>query len=128
MPSWALEFVGVVARSIILMNTPRRGVAHKIQCCSMSYHNSDEAPPFIKHIIHGDLLHNQDLENVSVAKYSRVAITGDLDLGHRINEITNKSTTKTIGFLCRNLHFAAKETKTTAYCMHNLLVRSKIRV
>ena len=66
-------------------------------------------------------LHNQVLENVSSAIYLGVKITADLEWGQHINEITSKAT-KTLGFLCRNLTFASKETKAATY---KTLVRPK---
>ena len=47
--------------------------------------------PAHKQIVHGYLLHNQILENVSSAKYLGVQITDDLDWGQHINEITRKA-------------------------------------
>ena len=67
-----------------------------------------------KQIVHGYFLHNQVLENVSSAKYLGVQITDDLAWGQHINEITSKAT-KTLGFLCRNMAFAPRETKAAAY-------------
>ena len=67
-------------------------------------------------------LHNQVLENVSSAIYLGVKITDDLEWGQHINEITSKAT-KTLGFLCRNLTFASKETKAATY---KTLVRPKL--
>ena len=66
-------------------------------------------PPH-KQIVHGYLLHNQGLENVSSAEYLGVQITDDLDWGQHINEITSKAT-KTLGFLPRNMAFAPGETQ-----------------
>ena len=57
-------------------------------------------PPH-KQIVHGYLLHNQVLENISSTKYLGVQITDDLDWGQHINEITSKAT-KTLSFLRRN--------------------------
>ena len=48
-------------------------------------------PPH-KQIVHGYLLHNKVLENVSSAKYLGVQITDDLNWGQHINEITSKAT------------------------------------
>ena len=62
-----------------------------------------------KQIVHGYLLHNQVLENVSSAKYLGVQITDDLDWGQDINEINNKAT-KTLSFLRRNVAFAPRKT------------------
>ena len=78
--------------------------------------------PTHKQIVHGYLLHNQVLENVSSAKYLGVQITNDLDWGQHINEITSKAT-KTLGFLRRNMAFAQRETKAAAY---KTLIRPKL--
>ena len=96
-------------------------MAHEIQCRQMSLCVSDKTPPH-KQIVHGYLLHNQVLENVSSAKYLGVQITDDLDWGQHINEITSKAT-KTLGFLCRNMAFAPRETKAAAY---KTLIRPKL--
>ena len=96
-------------------------MAHEIQCRQMSLYESDKEPPH-KQIVHGYLLHNQVLENVSSAKYLGVQITDDLDLGQYINEITSKAT-KTLGLLHRNMAFAPRETKAAAY---KTLVRPKL--
>ena len=88
-------------------------MAHEIQCRQMSLYESDKIPPH-KQIVHGYLLHNQVLENVSSAKYLGVQTTDDLDWGQHINEITSKAT-KTLGFLRRNMAFAPRETKAAAY-------------
>ena len=78
-------------------------------------------PPH-KQIVHGYTLHNQVLENVSSAKYLGVQIIDDLEWGQHINEITSKAT-KTLGFLCRNMAFALRETKAAAY---KTLIRPKL--
>ena len=59
---------------------------------------------------------------LSSAKCLGVKITHDLEWGQHIIEIISKAT-KTLSFLCRNLTFASKETKTAAY---KSLVRLKL--
>ena len=67
-------------------------MAHQIQCRQMSLYESDKSfilltkHPLIKQIVHGYLLHNQVLENVSSAKYLGVQITDDLDWSQHIDE------------------------------------------
>ena len=62
-------------------------------------------------------LHQQILEEVQSAKYLGTCITinDSLDWGQHISEITSKTTTRTLGFLRRNLTFAPRETKIAAY-------------
>ena len=78
--------------------------------------------PRHKQIVHGYILHNQVLENVSSAKHLGVQITDNLEWGQHIDEITSKAT-KTLGFLRRNMAFAPRETKAAAY---KTLVRPKL--
>ena len=59
-------------------------------------------------------LHQQRLEEVQSAKYLGITISDDLDWGQHISEISAK-TTKTLGFLWRNLAFASRHTKEVAY-------------
>ena len=59
-------------------------------------------------------LHQQILEQVQFAKYLGITITGDLDWGQHISEISSKAT-RTLGFLRRNLAFAPMQTKDVAY-------------
>ena len=96
-------------------------MTHEIQCRQMSLCERDKAPPH-KQIVHGYLLHNQVLENVSSAKYLGVQIIDDLNWGQHINEITSKAT-KTLSFLRRNMAFAPRETKAAAY---KTLIRPKL--
>ena len=72
--------------------------------------------PLPNQIIHDYMysLHNQLLENVSSAKYIGITVTDDLKWGQHINNVTSKAS-KTLGFLCRNLTLAPKETKVSAY-------------
>ena len=58
--------------------------------------------------------HNQTLENVQSAKYLGITITDNMDWSQHVSEISSK-TTKTLGFLRRNLAFAPKSTKEVAY-------------
>ena len=73
-----------------------------------------DVAPLPKQIIHDYSLNNQVLETVSSAKYLRITATDDLDWGQHINSVTSK-VTKILGFLCRNLTLAPKETKVAAY-------------
>ena len=75
-----------------------------------------------KHILFDNSLHNQTLENVQSAKYLGVTISDNIDCGQHISKISSKAT-KTLGFLRRNLAFAAKSTKEVAY---KTLVRPKL--
>ena len=67
-----------------------------------------------RHIGVNYTLHQQTLEQVQSAKYLGLTITDDLDWGQHISEITCK-TTKTLGFLRRNLALAPRHTKEVAY-------------
>ena len=67
-----------------------------------------------RHIQFNYTLHQQTLEQVQSAKYLGLTITGDLDWGQHISEITCKAT-KTLGFLRRNLALATRHTKEVAY-------------
>ena len=60
-------------------------------------------------------LHQKILEQGHSAKYLGITITDALDWGQHISEITSKATTKTLGFLRRNLDFASRQTKDVAY-------------
>ena len=75
-----------------------------------------------KHIIHNYTFHQQILENVQSAKYLGITITENMDWGEHISDIYSKST-KTLGFLRRNLVFAPRGTKEVAY---KNLVRPKL--
>ena len=75
-----------------------------------------------KHILFDYSLHNQTLENVQLAKYLGITISDNMDWGQHISEISSKAT-KTLGFLRRNLAFAPKSTKESAY---KTLVRPKL--
>ena len=75
-----------------------------------------------KHIQFDYTLHQQRLEKVQSAKYLGITITGDLDWGQLITEISTKAT-KTLDFLRRNLAFAPWHTKEVAY---KTLVHSKL--
>ena len=59
-------------------------------------------------------LHQQRLEQVQSAKYLGITITDNLDWGQHVTEIPCK-TTKTMGFLRRNLALAPRHTKEVAY-------------
>ena len=59
-------------------------------------------------------LHQQTLEQVRYAKYLGLTITDYLEWGQHISEISCK-TTKTLGFLRRNLALAPRHTKEVAY-------------
>ena len=61
-------------------------------------------------MVRDDGLHQQKLEQVQSAKYLGITITDNLDWGQHIYEISSK-TTKTIGFLRRNLASAPRHTK-----------------
>ena len=67
-----------------------------------------------KQILFDYSLHNQTLENVQSAKYLGITISDNMDWGQHISEISSKST-KTVGFLRRNLTFAPRSTKEVAY-------------
>ena len=54
------------------------------------------------------------LEQVQPAKYLGLSITDDFDWGQHISEMSS-TTTKTMGFLRRNLAFAHRHTKEGAY-------------
>ena len=56
-------------------------------------------------------LHNETLENVQSAKYLGITITDNMDWGQHVSS----KTTKTLGFLHRNLAFAPRSTKEVAY-------------
>ena len=71
----------------------------------MSLNEGDPAPPD-KHIQFDYTLHQQRLEQIQSAKYLGLTITDDLDWGQHISEIS----TKTMGFLRRNLAFAPRHT------------------
>ena len=75
-----------------------------------------------KHIQHDYTLHQERLEQVQSTKYLGLTITGDLDWGQHISEISAKAT-KTMGFLRHNLAFAPRHTKEVAY---KTLVRPKL--
>ena len=75
-----------------------------------------------KQILFDYSLHNQTLENVQSAKYLGITSADNMDWGQHISEISSK-TTKTLGFLCRNLAFAPQSTKEVAY---KTLVRPKL--
>ena len=75
-----------------------------------------------KQILFDYSLHNQTLVNVQSAKYLGITITDNMDLGQHVSEISSKAT-KTLGFLRRNLAFAARSTKEVAY---KTLVRPKL--
>ena len=62
-----------------------------------------------KHILFDYSLHIQTLENVQSAKYLGITVSDNMDWGQHISEISTK-TTKTLGFLRRNLAFAPKST------------------
>ena len=57
--------------------------------------------------------HQQKLEQVQSAKYLGITITDNLDWGQHVSEISCK-TTKTMGFLLRNLALAPRHTKEVA--------------
>ena len=59
-------------------------------------------------------LHNQTLEQVTFAKYLGIIITDNLDWGQHVSDVSTKAT-QTLGFLCRNLALAPRETKDMAY-------------
>ena len=59
-------------------------------------------------------LHQQRLEQVHSAKYLGITISDNFDWGQHISEISAKST-RTMGFLRRNLAFAPMYTKEVAY-------------
>ena len=63
-----------------------------------------------KHIQLNYTLHQQSLEQVQSAKYLGLTVTGNLDWGQYISEITCKAT-KTLSFLRRNLDLAPRHTK-----------------
>ena len=67
-----------------------------------------------KQILKDYSLHNQNLENVQLAKYLSIIITDNMDWGQHVSEISSKAT-KTLGFLRRNLAFARRSTKEVAY-------------
>ena len=69
-----------------------------------------------KQILHDYVytLHQQTLENVQSAKYLGITITGNMDWGQHICDISSKAT-NTSGFLRRNLAFAPRSTKEVAY-------------
>ena len=66
-----------------------------------------------KQVLFDYSLHNQNLENVQLAKYLGITITDNMDWGQHVSEISSKAT-KTLGFLCRNLVFAPRSTKEVA--------------
>ena len=61
-------------------------------------------------------LHNQTLENVQSAKYLGITITDNMDWGQHVSEISSK----TLGFLRRNLTFTPKSTNEVAKCWFGL--------
>ena len=65
-----------------------------------------------KQILFDYSLHNQTLENVQSAKYLGITITDNMDWGQHVSEISTK---ESLGFLCRNLAFAPRNTKEVAY-------------
>ena len=75
-----------------------------------------------KQILFDRSLQNQTLENVHLAKYLDITITGNMDWGQHISEISSKAA-KTLGFLRRNLTFAPRRSKEAAY---KTLVRPKL--
>ena len=74
------------------------------------------------HVLFDYTLHQQKLEQVQSAKYLGITITDNLDWGQHVLEIPCK-TTKTMGFLRRNLALALRHTKEGAY---KTLVRSQL--
>ena len=67
-----------------------------------------------KQILFDYSLHNQTLENVQSAKYLGITTSDNMDWGQHISDIYSKST-KTLGFLRRNLAFAPMSTREVAY-------------
>ena len=70
-------------------------------------------PPY-KQIQFDHSLHQQTLEQVHSAKYLKITITDNSDWSQHISEISAK-TTKTMGFIRRNLADAPRQTKGFAY-------------
>ena len=66
------------------------------------------------HVLFNYTLQDQILEQVQSAKYLGITTTDNLDCGQHISEVTAKAT-RTLGFLRRNLAFASRQTKETAY-------------
>ena len=63
-----------------------------------------------KRILHDYTLHQQTSENLQSPKFLGITLTENMNLGQHISD--NSSTaTKTLGFLCRNLAFAPRNTK-----------------
>ena len=60
------------------------------------------------------ILHGQQLETVSQAKYLGITITSDLRWNAHINSISSKAN-RSLGFLCRNLQVSSIQIKTLAY-------------
>ena len=79
----------------------------------MSFNEGDSATPKQSHTVQ---LHTApaNIRTVQSAKYQGLTITDNLDWGQHISEITCK-TTKTLGFLRRNLSLAPRHTKEVAY-------------